>query len=129
MNPPRSSKRKAWIYWLIMLAFTTMAIAVILYLALPLLRQLALDKIISNPVALLDNEHKEELYRRLAADLTGIYDSVPDSNVGKILQKNIDKTQRGAQVITNNAGFRDNRPYTQKSANTFRIVCLGDSFV
>ena len=129
MNPPRSSKKRAWIYWLIMLAFTTMAIAVILYLALPLLRQLALDKIISNPVALLDNEHKEELYRRLAADLTGIYDSVPDSAVGKILQKNIDKTQRGAQVITNNAGFRDNRPYTRKSANTFRIICLGDSFV
>ena len=28
-----------------------------------------------------------------------------------------------------NAGFRDNKPYTEKGEDTFRVICLGDSFV
>ena len=112
-----------------MLTLTIAIASVILYVALPLLKQMAKDKIIANPMISLSSEEKEEVYRLLAEDLAGIYDSVPDGDVGKLLQRNIDKTQRGARVRSNNAGFRDDQPYGPKPANTYRIVCLGDSFV
>jgi len=112
-----------------MLALTLVLASAILFFALPLLKQMAKDQVIANPMLGLSSEEKEEVYRLLAEDLAGIYDSVPDGDVGKLLQRNIDKTQRGARVRSNNAGFRDERSYGPKAANTYRIVCLGDSFV
>jgi len=112
-----------------MLTLTIAIASVVLYVALPLLKQMAKDKVIANPMNILSSEEKENVYRLLAEDLAGIYDSVPDGDVGKLLQRNIDKTQRGARVRSNNAGFRDDRPYGPKPAHTYRIVCLGDSFV
>jgi len=120
---------RARIYRVIMLSLTLAVAAAILFFALPLLKQMVKDSVIANPMLGLNSEEKEEVYRLLAEDLVGIYDSVPDSDVGKLLQRNIDKTQRGANVRSNNAGFRDDRPYGSKPANTYRIVCLGDSFV
>jgi len=117
------------IYWVIMLTLTLALASAILFFAVPLLKQMVKDSVIANPLLGLNNEEKEEVYRLLAEDLAGIYDSVPDGDVGKLLQRNIEKTQRGARVKSNNAGFRDERAYGPKPANTYRIVCLGDSFV
>ncbi len=112
-----------------MLVFAILVISAMIYLAFPMLKKSIVDRVLVNPVATLSAADKEKIYRMLAADLPGIYEAVPDGNVGKLLQKNISKIQRGASVVTNNAGFRDDRPFTTKPANTFRIVCLGDSFV
>jgi hypothetical protein len=112
-----------------MMALTLVLLSAILYFAVPLLKQLARDRVMANPMLGLSSEEKEEVYRLLAQDLAGIYDSVPDADVGKLLQRNIDKTQRGARVRSNDAGFRDERSYGPKAADTYRIVCLGDSFV
>ena len=129
LNPTPPNTARPRIYWVIMLSLTIALTSLVFYFALPLLKQIVKDKVIGNPMNSLSSEEKEEVYRLLAEDLAGIYDSVPDGDVGKLLQRNIDKTQRGARVRTNNAGFRDDRPYGPKPADTFRIVCLGDSFV
>jgi lysophospholipase L1-like esterase len=81
------------------------------------------------PTMFLTAADKEILYARLARDFVGIYDAIPDPQVGKILQRNIDKTQLGAQILSNNAGMRSSRPYVAKPPGTYRIVCLGDSYV
>jgi len=117
------------LYWLILVVVTVGIISAVLYLASPLIKEIYFRQVMTNPTALLSAEDKEIIYQKLAADLPGIYEAVPDPNVGKLLQKNISKTQRQASVVTNNVGLRDDRPYTQKASGTFRIVCLGDSFV
>lgn len=112
-----------------MFVFSILAITAVAYMAWPVLKQEAIAMIVANPVATLNKEDKEALYDRLAEDLPGIYDAAPDANVGKLLQRNIDKTQRGARILGNNAGFRDDRSYGPKKAGVYRIICLGDSLV
>jgi hypothetical protein len=82
-----------------------------------------------HPTLFLTAADRETLYERLARDLVGIYDAVPDARVGKILQRNVEKTQLGARIVSNNAGMRSSLRYVPKPAGTYRIVCLGDSFV
>lgn len=125
--------KSRWLHWLGMLLLTAAVLLALAWLAWPLLKdtlgQAFARAVVANPMALLDAGDKERIYQKLAADLPGIYEAVPEARVGKLLQKNIRKNYRGAEVATNNAGFRDDRNYTAKPAGVYRIVCLGDSFV
>ena len=66
---------------------------------------------------------------QLAAEVRGIYDAVPEPDVGRILQRNIIKMHGRTEIVSNNAGMRDRRTYFSKPNNIYRIVCLGDSYV
>lgn len=77
----------------------------------------------------LSLEDRERVYARLAQQVGGVWDSVPEPKVGRMLQRNIKKTYNEALLVSNSAGLRDEREYVRKDKNTFRIVLLGDSFV
>jgi hypothetical protein len=77
----------------------------------------------------LTEEERAELLSRLAQQSPGLWDTLPEPKVGRVLQRNIRKTFKQAEIVSNRAGMRSSRPYVPKPPDVFRIVCLGDSFV
>jgi len=77
----------------------------------------------------LSPQYRDLLVRELAEQVSGIYDAIPEPDVGRILQKNVSKRHGGVEVACNNAGLRDRRRYGPKSPGVFRVVVLGDSYV
>lgn len=74
------------------------------------LKQAALDQLISRGV--------------------GIWDSHPDSQVGRVLLTGLDGAEMDdIEVESNSMGLREREYSLPKPANTLRIVLLGDSFV
>jgi lysophospholipase L1-like esterase len=76
----------------------------------------------------ITRDERMALFASLAERVVGIYDAIPDSDVGRILQRDIRKTEARATIAGNNVGMRSTRPYGAKNPAVFRIVCLGDSF-
>ena len=76
----------------------------------------------------LTAEERKAIYDRLAQG-TEFWDVLPDPDVGGVGQRNRTVTHAGAEVHLNNVGMRARKPYGPKAAGTFRLVCLGDSFV
>lgn len=76
----------------------------------------------------LTQDERDEIYERIAQG-TSFWDAVPDPDVGGLAQRNRTLMDAGAEVRTNNAGLRAARDYSAKPEGTFRILCLGDSFV
>ncbi len=77
---------------------------------------------------LADDRDRAELQNFLQSQVGGIHDTVPDPEIGRVLQRNVTKPFGGVEVRTNNAGMRDDRAYGPKAEGTFRIIVLGDSF-
>ncbi len=122
---PTGSRTKTVILYVLMAMLAMLPIMALFYAARPMIREVIAD----NANLLLTDEARAELYERLASEFVGIYEPVPEPHVGKLLQRNISKSQRGAEVVANNAGLRSSRPYVSKEPGSYRIVCLGDSFV
>jgi len=75
-------------------------------------------------------EQKKEFYALLAQNMSGsIWEAIPEPLVGRVLQMNIKKTSKQAEIVSNAAGMRSKRPYVPKEKNRFRILVLGDSMV
>jgi len=79
---------------------------------------------IMNPVL------RSEAVARLVEQSTGLFDSFPDPDVGRILLPGLqERPDRDVAVSTNAFGWRE-RPVTlPKPADLCRVVILGDSFV
>jgi hypothetical protein len=77
----------------------------------------------------MDPEARRDYAAALADDAPGIWDAVPDPHVGRILQANIAKRYKGAEIVSNRAGMRNHERFVPKPADTYRIVLLGDSMV
>jgi lysophospholipase L1-like esterase len=77
----------------------------------------------------LPPDEKADFYAFLASHVDGGFDITGEPGAGRLLQagrKNI--RYRGADVVANRAGLRSAREFGPKPRNTFRVVCLGDSF-
>lgn len=80
-------------------------------------------------LARLSEEDKQEIYNMLSRQTDAIWEAVPEPLVANILRVNTATEYANAPLYTNNAGMRSKRPYTRKTPDKFRIICLGDSFV
>ncbi|MEM9533537.1 MAG: GDSL-type esterase/lipase family protein [Pseudomonadota bacterium] len=67
-------------------------------------------------------------YHTLAGQVGGLYDTVPDHRVGRILQRSVTKPEAGTEIRSNNAGMRSDFDYGPKSDDRYRVIFLGDSF-
>ena len=118
------------------LAFTvlTTLILVVIFmllgsLALSLAKGTLHDQLLQVVMLSLTEEERDALYRQVAASATGMWDVVPDPLVARLARRDAVVTQAQVEVRTNNAGLRSSRPFTKKDPDSFRIVCLGDSYV
>ena len=87
------------------------------------------EDLIARTLSKMPTEEKKKIYQKLANQIGSWNDTLPEPNVGRILKKNHQFTFKKAVVQTNNAGLRSQRPFTKKSNDVFRIICLGDSMV
>ena len=81
-------------------------------------------------LALNSDEIRNAAIDEIVATSDGVWDSFPDPDVGRVMQRNVaDRDFRGVSVSSNALGMRE-EPYTlEKAAGTTRVVLLGDSFV
>lgn len=111
--------------WCVLLGGVGAWLALRTHFVQAVLRPALLDYLAST----LDEEQRNELYDKLAGGQGTLWDIAPDPLVGRLAKRNGEFVYKEALVRTNNAGMRSARPYTAKSSDVFRIVCLGDSFV
>jgi len=131
-NPGREGAgpgRPRWIFPLITALLTLIAVGVILLLFRKPVSELAGRLFFQHAARYLPETLKEQFYRRLAGEVSGIYDPIPEPDVGRVMQAWVVKTDRQAEVVSNNAGMRDRRHYLPPSGEAYRIVCLGDSYI
>lgn len=75
-------------------------------------------------------EVSEQAVAALVAKGEGVWDNVPDPQVGRVLQPHLRSRQAGGIAIdTNRFGHRERDFAVPKPAGTLRVVLLGDSFV
>ncbi len=84
----------------------------------------------STAALLRDPEVRREAISRLVNDSSGIYDSHPDADVGRVLLPGLrDREDRGIPISTNRFGMREREYAMPKPEGLVRIVLLGDSMV
>jgi lysophospholipase L1-like esterase len=106
------------------LVFLVVATAVFLPRLEASLRPLLFQYMASN----LSDEERKAIYDQIARG-TSFWDAIADPDVAGLGQPNRTVTDAGAVVHINNAGMRGARDFAPKPEGTFRIICLGDSFV
>ena len=116
-------------FYLIMWLMVLIPAAILIYLFAGPIREGSGRLFFQYAVKYLPRSLRKAVFNQLAAEVSGIYDTVPEPEVGRILQRNVIKMNGRAEIISNNAGMRDRRNYIPKRDNVYRIVCLGDSFV
>jgi hypothetical protein len=77
----------------------------------------------------LSDEERIAIYRDIASSFGGLWDTVPEANVGHLAKRHHKTVANQADVKINNAGLRSSRMFKPQPDDVFRIVCLGDSFV
>ena len=81
-------------------------------------------------LALESDEVREAAMAALVGGGAGAWDSFPDPDVGRILQRRLEGREfRGVPVSSNAFGMREGGYAARKPEGTTRIVVLGDSFV
>jgi len=120
---------KEWIFQIVMLLIVVLSIGKIALYGWRHLefkyRPLIVQAIASN----MSPEEREKVRNEISKTTMALWETVPEPLVGRIAKPNSTSIQSLANVHINNSGMRDARPYKSKSPETFRIVCLGDSFV
>lgn len=118
-------------FWLLTLGLLAIPAGLLVWLAPRALApgSWAEDRLMRYAASRMSEEEQEQLHTRLAQTVPGLWQPVPEPDVTYLLQSGIDKRSKGARVRSNRAGMRSAREYVPKSADRFRIVCLGDSLV
>jgi len=124
--PP--AKRK-WSFYVIACAIAILPILVTIWYASLKFDIIFERYLLRYGLSQMSESGKREIYALLAEQSPGMWEAVPEPLVGSILQRSTMKRHRGSIVRANNAGMRSAHPYSQKMADTYRIVCLGDSLV
>jgi hypothetical protein len=76
-----------------------------------------------------DEAAKREAVDRLVAASPGIFDTVPDPDVGRVLLPNLERENSGVPLVTNALGWREGPVAIPKPLGVVRLIMLGDSFV
>lgn|GEM_PF-6771298 len=134
MNTPEQKNKKLrnkprWQFYLIMWIMVLIPSLLMVYLFLGPIREVSGRLFFQYAVKYLPRSLQEAVLNQLAAKASGIYDTVPEPEVGRILQRNVIKMNGRVEIVSNNAGMRDHRTYLSKPNSIYRIVCLGDSYV
>jgi len=118
------------IYFSVLLSLVTIAtVTGLIFVAVPSLQERYQPLLLEYMASNLSEQEKQKIYQQLAQKVGGLWDVIPDPQVGRIGQKNLQVVLNQADVSMNNAGLRSSVPYLPKPSDEFRIVCLGDSFV
>lgn len=118
-----------WIFYVLMVAMVAVPLLLLMAWTHRRFEGVFADRVIRFAAAHMTEEDKQKYYRLLADEVPGLYSAIPEPAVGRVLKPHIRKRFRGAEVVSNNAGMRDRRPYVAKPEDVFRIVCVGDSVV
>ena len=128
MAEPTSPKpRRAYTYLMVIIVVAVIA-AMLLGTKHYLLEKYR-PLVIQYVAATLTHEEKRALVEQAGQQTASLWDTVPEPLVGRLAKPNLTVQQSYAEVKTNNAGMRASKPFAPKAANTYRVVCLGDSFV
>jgi lysophospholipase L1-like esterase len=97
-------------------------------IALPMIDSGVRPLLLQYMASRLTDRERDEIHRRIAEG-AAFWDTVPDPELAAIGLRGRTILHAGTDVRINNAGMRAARDYAAKPEGTFRIVCLGDSFV
>ena len=120
---------RKWLLYIIMGVIAIAPIVLLIWYAPLKIDALYENYLLKYGMGNMSESDKEEIYALLASQSPGMWDSIPEPLVGAILQRNTVKYHMRATVNSNNAGMRSTTPFAKKKANTYRIICLGDSLV
>jgi len=86
---------------------------------------------LSEPVAMARDRDREAVeVEQMVSASTGIWDSHPDADVGRVLQPSLEaRIYQNAAVSSNRFGMREFDYEMPKPEGTVRVVLLGDSFI
>jgi len=129
--------KKETVFQVGLMVITVLVIAGLLRLTLPYLEVRYQPLIVRYIASNMTSDEKQKLLSRLEVDAFSLYSEVADPLVGMIGKRNIVilkptealGTNVSNDMYMNNAGMRSKKPYLPKKENSYRIVCLGDSFV
>jgi lysophospholipase L1-like esterase len=117
------------LFFLITALVTVSVISAILYVGREVILRAVKPQLLDYAMRNIPKKELDQLYRE-AVNSAGFYwDTVPDPEVARIGKAGMELTSKKARIRINNAGMRSSRPYISKPTNSYRIVCLGDSFV
>jgi lysophospholipase L1-like esterase len=77
----------------------------------------------------LTETEKQEIRQQLQGDANGMFSEIPDPVAARVGKAGFHDKYKGVLVDINAAGMRGASDFVAKSPNTFRIICLGDSYV
>ncbi len=120
---------KHFLFSIVLGLLVLVVIAGMFYMALPMLESRYEEKIVAHLAGQMTEEQKKHYYETLVRDMAGFWEPVPEADVARVGQANTQQISHQAEVQINNAGMRSEKDYGPKPSNTYRIVCLGDSFV
>ena len=112
----------------IAIAISALVVASTVALVLPRIEAGLRPLLLQHMANQLTGEERKAMYQRIAQG-TNFWDAVPDPDLAGLGQPHRTVTDAGAEVRINNAGLRSAKDYAAKREGTFRILCLGDSFV
>jgi lysophospholipase L1-like esterase len=104
-------------------------VSAIVWIALPLLKTNLRPQLAQIVALSLSEDELLELASEAVSDVGSYWDAIPEPAVNRIAQRGYSGNHKSAEIRINNAGMRASRDYEQKPKDTYRIVCLGDSFV
>jgi len=120
---------KKFIFSIMMLALVVLVTGLLFKASLSFLKVRYAPFIAHHIVNTMSEEEKKQHYEGIVSKNPALWDTVPEPNVGRIGQAYKTSIHKQAEVTFNNAGMRSKKDYLPKDDQTFRIVCLGDSFV
>lgn len=101
----------------------------IAWLFLPTLKACVRSQLVNVVALTLSGAERRELAAEAVAGVGDYWDAIPEPLVNRVAKRGYQGISRKAQIRINNAGMRCTKQFEKKSDDTYRIVCLGDSFV
>ena len=113
---------------IVMIAFPVVFLIVGAIIVLPKIEARMRPLLLQHMAANLTDRERSAIYQQMAQG-AAFWDTVPDADVAGLALRNRTVQHTGVEARVNNAGMRAARKYAAKPEDSFRIVCLGDSFV
>ncbi len=121
--------KKQVIYWLLLLALPAGLAITLLPPAWRAMETALRPEVTAWLATHLSEEERQRIRHQISSDGAGLFQQIPDANVGRLARPDWRMQYKEAEVVTNSAGMRSRIPYTGKPDDVFRVICLGDSFV